>query len=631
MSYCLNPHCLTPTSNVARGQFCQICGSNLLLNDRYRASQMIAQGGFGRTFLAVDEHKPSKPPCVIKQFFPQALGPTKAEKAAELFEQEAVRLEQLGKHPQIPELFAHFEQDSRQYLVQEFINGRNLAQVLATEGTFNEQQIANLLNSLLPVLEFIHSNNIIHRDIKPENIIYCPNGKPVLVDFGAAKYATGTALLKTGTTIGTPEYVAPEQARGKAVFASDLYGLGVTCIYLLTQVSPFQLFDTGEAAWVWRQYLATNSVSDRLGYILDKLIEPATKRRYQSVAEVLTDLNHQRLPVMASPQRRVPPPPPRYVPLPTVTTLPTTTLSAFHQSSQDWRCLQTLRGHFNSVSTVAISPNGTCFASGSFDDTIKLWNLNTGELLHTLTKHSQPVLAVIFSPDGQTLISGSVDDTIKLWAVSSGEMLATIGEHSGSVTSVADSLAITPDGQAIASGSDDNTIKLWQLSTGNLLNTFRHPRGVNTVAISPDGQILATGSSDNTIKLWNLAKGELIDTLEGHTRDVNTVAVSPDGTIIASGSSDSTIKLWCSSNGQLIYTLDGHSDWVRSVAFSPDGDILVSGSADATLKIWQLSTGKLLQTLQEHARDVNAVAISPNGQTIVSGSSDRTIKIWHCN
>lgn len=592
---------------------------------------MIAQGGFGRTFLAVDEHKPSKPPCVIKQFFPQALGPNKAEKAAELFVQEAVRLEQLGKHPQIPELFAHFEQDSRQYLIQEFINGKNLAQVLATEGTFNEQQIANLLTSLLPVLDFIHSHNIIHRDIKPENIIYCSDEKPVLVDFGAAKYATGTALMKTGTTIGTPEYIAPEQARGKAVFASDLYGLGVTCIYLLTHVSPFQLFDTGEAAWVWRQYLAANSVSDRIGYIIDRLIEPATKRRYQSVAEVLADLNPQRTQVVATPPRKVPPPPPRYVPLPTATARSTTTFSVLPHRNQDWRCLQTLSGHFNSVSTVAISPDGTCFASGSFDDTIKLWNLETGELLHTLTEHLQPVLAVIFSPDGKTLISGSVDDTIKLWAVSTGEMLTTIGEHSASVTSVADSLAITPDGQAIASGSDDHTIKLWQLSTGNLLNTFRHPRGVNTVAISPDGQILASGSSDNTIKLWNLTKGELIDTLEGHTRDINTVAVSPDGTIIASGSSDSTIKLWCLSNSQLLYTLDGHSDWVRSVVFSPDGEILVSGSADATLKIWQLSTGKLLQTLQEHTRDVNAVAISPDSQTIVSGSSDRTIKIWRCN
>ena len=167
----------------------------------YRAIKPIGQGGFGRTFLAVDEDKPSKPRCVIKQFFPQAQGTNNSQKAAELFEEEAVRLDDLGKHPQIPELLANFTQDERQYLVQEFIDGQNLAQALATEGSFNETQIRSLLSSLLPVLDFIHSHNIIHRDIKPENIIRRHDGQVVLVDFGAAKFATGTALARTGTVI----------------------------------------------------------------------------------------------------------------------------------------------------------------------------------------------------------------------------------------------------------------------------------------------------------------------------------------------------------------------------------------------------------------------------------------------
>jgi serine/threonine protein kinase len=129
---------------------------------------MIGQGGFGRTFLAVDEDKPSKPRCVIKQFFPQAQGTQNTQKAVELFEQEAVRLDSLGKHPQIPELLGYFIQDGQQYLVQEFVDGQNFAQVLEAEGAFSETQIRDLLNNLLPVVEFIHSRNVIHRDIKPE-------------------------------------------------------------------------------------------------------------------------------------------------------------------------------------------------------------------------------------------------------------------------------------------------------------------------------------------------------------------------------------------------------------------------------------------------------------------------------
>jgi len=272
------------------------------LGDRYRSQKIIGQGGFGRTFLAVDEYKPSKPPCVIKQFYPQAQGTSSIQKATELFEQEAVRLEQLGKHSQIPDLLAYFSQDGRQYLVQEFIDGKNLAQALESQGYFRETQIRDLLNNLLPTFEFIHSRQVIHRDIKPENIILRQDGQLVLVDFGAAKYATQTALAVTGTVIGTLGYTAPEQAAGKAIYPSDIYSLGVTCLYLLTQVEPIDLFDTSEMEWVWREHLKA-SVSSELGLILDKMILPASKRRYQSVTEVLQALGAQ------SPQASPPPSP----------------------------------------------------------------------------------------------------------------------------------------------------------------------------------------------------------------------------------------------------------------------------------------------------------------------------------
>ncbi|MCC3497644.1 MAG: serine/threonine protein kinase [Microcoleus sp. PH2017_15_JOR_U_A] len=312
MSYCLNPTCQNP-QNPGDAEFCQSCGSKLLLTNeqspsasRYRTIKPIAQGGFGRTFLAVDETKPQTfGQCVIKQFFPQN---TAAEKAAQLFHQEAAQLETLGKHPQIPELIAHFEQEGRQYLVQEFIDGKNLAQELEQKGAFTETQIRQILNDLLPVIHFVHKSKVIHRDIKPENIIrrrlspaplpalensYQPSPFQkdiVLVDFGAAKKVTATGLPQTGTIIGSAAYTAPEQLMGKAVFASDIYSLGVTCIHLLTHIPPFDLFEGAEDSWAWRNYLKS-AVSDDFGRILDTMLQSATNRRYNSASAVIRQLN----------------------------------------------------------------------------------------------------------------------------------------------------------------------------------------------------------------------------------------------------------------------------------------------------------------------------------------------------
>ncbi|MEB3160936.1 MAG: serine/threonine-protein kinase [Synechocystis sp.] len=260
----------------------------MLLRERYQALQLLGQGGFGKTFIAVDHDKPSKPQCVIKQCSPQLEGSDGAAKAEVLFAEEAKHLEQLGHHDQIPALYAHFTLDGQQYLVQEYVRGQTLTQELETDGVFNQAKIEQVLQDLLPVLDFIHRIPVIHRDIKPDNIIRRESDhRLVLVDFGAAKRVISDA---TGTIIGTPEYVAPEQMAGKPKEASDIYSLGVTCLHLLTGVSPFELFDTGEFAWVWRDFLVDNSVDNRFGLVLDKMVCQGTKNRYQSVKEVLQDL-----------------------------------------------------------------------------------------------------------------------------------------------------------------------------------------------------------------------------------------------------------------------------------------------------------------------------------------------------
>lgn len=625
MSLCLNPDCKKP-NNPNDAKFCLSCGSKLLVGDRYRSLKLIGRGCFGRTFLAVDEYKPSKPRCVIKQFFPQAQGTDNAEKAERLFEQEAIRLEELGTHPQIPDLLAHLTQDKRQYLVQEFIDGQNLAEELEADGCFDEDQIIRLLQDLLPVLQFIHENNVIHRDIKPQNIIRRHSDKKLfLVDFGAAKFATGTALARTGTVIGTAGYVAPEQAYGKATFASDLYSLGVTCIYLFTQIDPFELYSVSEGTWVWQDYLS-NPVSQELGRILDKMLEGATRRRYSTAVDVIKDLN---LPLGTSatairPSTASSSPPDL--------SIPPITKSLLTPQTQNWTCVQTLTGHkewFAGVTSIAFSPDAQLLVSGSEDRTIRIWKLSTGHEIHILTEHSNWINSVAISPDGQFLASCSEDKTIKIWELKTGLELRTLSGYSEKIRTV----TFSPDGQMLASGIDDKTIKLLNPNTGEEIRTMSGTNYFEAVRFSPDGKTLISGDWDSKVTLWNPDTGEVIRKLIGHSHTIRAVSFSPDGQFFASGSCDKTIRVWRLATGELVHLLKGHSGWfasVNSVAFSPDGQTLASGSDDETIKLWNLDTGQEITTLTGHTRGVSSVAFSPDGQTLASGSWDKTVKIWRC-
>ena len=294
MRYCVNPQCQSP-ENPDGSELCSSCGSSLLLKGRYRAIKPLGQGGMGRTFLGIDEDRLNAK-CAIKQFLPQFQGRGATLKATELFEREAVQLFELGEqHPQIPTLYAYFEQDRRLYLVEQAVEGQDLLKELYQEGAFGEQKIRELLLDLLPVLEFIHSRHVIHRDIKPENILRCQkDGQLVLVDFGIAKHGTQTALAQPGTTAGTQGYAPLEQIRGGQAYpASDLYCLGVTCIQLLSGTIPDELYHSLEGRWIWREQLAKRggSISAELGNILDKMLVEMVADRYQSAAQVLQDLN----------------------------------------------------------------------------------------------------------------------------------------------------------------------------------------------------------------------------------------------------------------------------------------------------------------------------------------------------
>lgn len=294
MICCLNPDCSNPL-NSGRTNFCESCGTELvsLLRGRYRIIKPLGGGGFARTYLAEDIDKLDEE-CVVKQLVPQVQGGWLRKKATELFHQEAKRLQQLGEHPQIPSLYAYFQEDDYQYLVQQFIKGQDLLQELKQHSVFDEAKIRELLSDLLPILATVHQQHVIHRDLKLENIIRRESdSKLVLIDFGGSKHKTAKANRNPGTNIGSFGYAPFEQLRaGEAYPASDLYSLGVICFYLLTDIYPWELLLKQGYSWTtsWREHL-TQPISQELGLIIDKLLQENHELRYQSAEAVLQDLN----------------------------------------------------------------------------------------------------------------------------------------------------------------------------------------------------------------------------------------------------------------------------------------------------------------------------------------------------
>lgn len=321
--HCTRPSCARPLNhlpdlddpNVLKSvpqKFCTCCGMPLILAGRYLPMKLLGKGGFGAAFLARDRYTPGFRQCVVKQFQPSGnLNPTQLKIAQDLFEREAEVLEQLGReHPQIPDLFAFFEltvpnaqtgkEEKFFYLVQEYIDGQTLEEELAQTGKFPEIEILKVLEQVLKILDFVHENASIHRDIKPSNIIRHKNGRFYLLDFGAVKFVTkAVGQPQNSTNIYSAGFAPPEQMSGGQVLpCSDLYALAVTCLMLLTNKPPQELFDSYKNIWKWRN---SAQVSSQLADVLDRMLLHTPADRYQSATEVLEAL---------APKPVVAPPPP---------------------------------------------------------------------------------------------------------------------------------------------------------------------------------------------------------------------------------------------------------------------------------------------------------------------------------
>ncbi|MFN6535253.1 MAG: protein kinase domain-containing protein [Nostoc sp. EkiNYC01] len=267
-----------------------------LLNDRYQVIRTLGAGGFGQTYLAEDTYMPSKRLCVVKQLRPIHNNPQIYQIVQERFQREAAILEELGgANDQIPALYAYFSSGGEFYLVQEWVEGDTLTAKIQKQGLFSEAAAQQLFMNILPVLDYVHSKNIVHRDIKPDNIILrLRDGKPVLIDFGAVRESMGTVVNSQGNptssiVIGTPGYMPSEQAAGRPVYSSDLYSLGMTVIYLLTGRVAQQLetdSQTGEI--VWRHY--ASHISPMMAGIIDRAIAYHPRDRYPTARAMLDAL-----------------------------------------------------------------------------------------------------------------------------------------------------------------------------------------------------------------------------------------------------------------------------------------------------------------------------------------------------
>ena len=274
----------------------------------YPIIKKLGEGGFGTTYLATNTLMPSQPYCVVKQLTPTSTDPKVQQLIKDRFKQEAITLESLGKdsNGKVPSLYAYFVEQGEFYLIQEYIDGQTLNERVQAQGLFTEIQVRQLLTDLLPTLVYVHQRGIVHRDIKPENIMVCHrDNKPILIDFGAVKETMSTMMSASGNNtrsivIGTPGFMPIEQMSGRPMFASDIYALGLTAIYLLTGKMPAEIETDPYSGNINWQSLAP-SISPQLAEVLNKAIQPSSRDRYKNAQEMLQDLNISSSPFTPSP------------------------------------------------------------------------------------------------------------------------------------------------------------------------------------------------------------------------------------------------------------------------------------------------------------------------------------------
>ena len=595
------------------------------------------------------------------------------------FQNEAEAVASLD-HPHIVPILEVGEHDGYHYFSMKLIAGASLNRKLADYHD-NPKAAARLMATAAGAVHHAHQRGILHRDLKPANILLDDRGDSHVTDFGLAKRVEGDSeLTQSGAILGTPAYMAPEQAsgrRGAVTTSSDVYGLGAVLYALLTGRAPFHGDSVADTLQAVRERAPEppsklNPRAPRdLEIICLKCLEKDPARRYASAQTLADDLRRYLSgePISARPTatwergwlwcKRNPwlsgaigTTAAALVAVAVISVvyaveqatarreingLATNLQSSLKESNRNLAVLHFERGQaacergeigLGLLWLVASSRTAIEASDEGWRHTahagLSSWQRYYGRPRGVFT-HAKPVSAVAFSPDGKTVITGSDDKTAQLWDAATGRPLGLPMTHQEQVSSV----AFSPDGKTVITGSWDRTARLWDATTGQPLGLpLTHMDLVMAVSFSPDGKTVLTGSLDKTARLWDATTGQPLGLPLTHQRPVMAVAFNPKGKTVLTGSRDQTARLWDAATGQPHGLPMMHQGEVSAVSFSPDGKTVLTGSLDQTARLWDAATGQPHGLPMMHQGEVSAVAFSPDGKTVLTGSLDKTARLW---